>query len=279
MNTVTTTPPVYIVTGATGGIGRAIVEGLIRDHAPCRIIMAVRNTSRGESLAATLHRPDSVSVDVMPLDLASLDSVRRFAATLTDSGTRVTALLNNAGVMPGGVTVTADGLEIATQTNFVSTALLTHLLLPVIDDDGAIVFTTSVTRYLPRLRRDWARLAIRRHQRFVTYGRSKLMLTHYALHLAESLKERGIRVNCSDPGVADTGIIGLGHPLIDRLADLLVRPIIHTPAQGAAPALRALTADTTATILTYQGNSPIPRRWLDSPAHHRLMADLERYFN
>ncbi|MDE7397496.1 MAG: SDR family NAD(P)-dependent oxidoreductase [Muribaculum sp.] len=269
--------PVYIVTGATGGIGEAIVAALSADHAPCHIILAVRSAERGNIVAARYSSPD-VSIEVRLLDLASLSSVRDFVRDIVNSGTIIKALINNAGIMPGGVTVTDDGMEIATQTNFVSTVLLTHLLIPAIADGGAIVFTTSVTRYLPRLRRDWQRLAIERHQRFITYGRSKLMLTHFALELARQLAPRGIRVNCSDPGVADTGIIRLGHPVVDRLADWIVRPIIHTPQQGATAALRAMDSDTTATIFTLRGSRPIPSKWLDKSSHKRLIADMQQYF-
>lgn len=271
------TRPVYIVTGATGGIGEAIVAALSTDHSPCHIILAVRSAERGKIVAARYSSPE-VTTEVRILDLASLSSVRDFASGIISSGITVTALINNAGIMPGGVTVTDDGMEIATQTNFVSAAMLSHLLIPVIADGGAIVFTTSVTRYLPRLRRDWQRLAIERHQRFITYGRSKLMLTHFALELAQQLAPRGIRVNCSDPGVADTGIIRLGHPVVDRLADWIVRPIIHTPQQGATAAIRAMSADATASIFTLCGFRPIPRNWLNKNSHTRLIADMQQYF-
>ncbi len=272
------TRPVYIVTGATGGIGEAIVAALSSRQAPCHIILAVRSVERGNIIASRYSSPE-VSTEVRHLDLASLSSVRNFADDIISSGIIVNALINNAGIMPGGVTITTDGIEIATQTNFVSTALLTHLLIPVIADGGAIVFTTSITRYLPKLRRDWQQLAIERHQRFITYGRSKLMLTHFALELAHQLAPRGIHVNCSDPGVADTGIIRLGHPIVDRLADWIVRPIIHTPQQGATAALRAMSADTTATIFTLHGSRPIPSKWLKKHDHMALMADIGIYFN
>jgi NAD(P)-dependent dehydrogenase (short-subunit alcohol dehydrogenase family) len=270
--------PVYIVTGATGGIGREIVAGLVRDHAPCHIILAVRSVDRGNELADRYSGIDGVTVEARHLDLSTLASVHLFADGIKASGLRINGLINNAGIMPGGVTLTTDNLEIATQTNFVATAVLTLCLHPLIVDGGAIVFTTSITRLLPRLHRNWATLAVDRHQRFVTYGRSKLMLTHFALEMAQQLEPRHIRVNCSDPGVADTAILRLGHPIVDRLADMLVRPIVHTAAQGATAALRALTADTTACIFTLKGCKPIPPKWLQHKLHKPLIEDIAEYF-
>ncbi len=115
-----------------------------------------------------------------------------------------------------------------------------------------------MTRRIARFRRDWDQLAIKRHSRFVTYGRSKKMITAYALDLSRRLSPRGIRVNCSDPGIVDSAIITLGHPVIDRLSNLLFRPLIYTPAQGAAPAIAALTSPHTARIFTLRRSRPIP---------------------
>ncbi len=104
-----------------------------------------------------------------------------------------------------------------------------------------------MTRRIARFRRDWDQLAIKRHSRFVTYGRSKKMITAYALDLSRRLSPRGIRVNCSDPGIVDSAIITLGHPVIDRLSNLLFRP--PTPA---------LTSPHTARIFTLRRSRPIP---------------------
>lgn len=56
--------------------------------------------------------------------------------------------------------------------------------------------------------------------RFVAYGRSKLLLWKLTQEMAPKLAERGIRVNCATPGVVDTGILSLGWPVVDRLADV-----------------------------------------------------------
>jgi len=192
----------------------------------------------------------------MQLDLESFDSVINFVMSIRERDMAVDTIFNNAGTMPGTMKLTADGYESATQTNFLSTALLTQMLLPRIINGGAIVFTTSMTRHIAKLRTDWKQHAITHHNRFTTYGRSKLMLTHYALDLAHELAPRGIRVNCSDPGIVDSGIITLGNRVIDMLSDKFFRPLISTPAQGAAPALNAAGTQLTGQIFTLNHCSP-----------------------
>ena len=183
--------PVHIVTGATGGIGSAIVDRLI-ESGVSHIVLACRNQDRAKAMIDRLS-PCNVTLTAMQLDLESFDSVINFVMSIRERDMAVDTIFNNAGTMPGTMKLTADGYESATQTNFLSTALLTQMLLPRIINGGAIVFTTSMTRHIAKLRTDWKQHAITHHNRFTTYGRSKLMLTHYALDLARELAPRGIR--------------------------------------------------------------------------------------
>ena len=79
-----------IVTGANSGIGRATASALAT--AGAHVVLAVRNTAKGQEAAAAMPAPDTP--EVRELDLASLDSVRAFAAGW-DGG--IDLLINNAG--------------------------------------------------------------------------------------------------------------------------------------------------------------------------------------
>ena len=256
----------FIITGATGGIGAAITRGVLERGAR-HVILACRNAEKCRVLIEEMHSRYGVSPEFMPLNLESFSSVREFAAACSARGFSISALFNNAGTMPAGVRVTDDGFELATQVNFLSTGMLTELLLPLMSSGSGIVFTTSMTRRIVGLRHDWRQCAVEHHGRFTTYGRSKLMLTHYALDLSLRLADMGVSVNCSDPGVVDSAIITMGNPLVDKLADILVRPVISTPAQGAKPALDAAGSGLTGQIFTLYGHSPIPARYLSHPLH------------
>jgi NAD(P)-dependent dehydrogenase (short-subunit alcohol dehydrogenase family) len=248
----------YIVTGATGGIGRAIVEALIANRAE-HIVLACRNVARAEALIASIGVAKTVKLEARKLDLQSFDSVRQFALGVRADGLVVSGLMNNAGIMPGGVSLTVDGYEAATQVNFLATMLLTELLLPTMAHNGsAIVFTTSMTRRIARLHTNWQHLAVARHNRFVTYGRSKKMLTAYAAQLSHRVESMGIRVNCSDPGIVDSNIITMGNRFIDMLSKWFFRPLIYTTTQGAKPAIAALRSLDSSMIYTLNGSQPIP---------------------
>src|SRR5438128_740724 len=97
-----------IVTGANSGIGLVTARELAAKGA--RVILACRNTAKGEEAAADF----SGVVDVRELDLASLESVRSFASGV--EGT-VDVLINNAGVMAVPEQRAADGFEMQIGTN------------------------------------------------------------------------------------------------------------------------------------------------------------------
>lgn len=246
----------YIVTGATGGIGKALVAGLVTRKVD-RIVLACRNVMRAEEIVGA-YRNVTTELCVIELDLESFESVRRFASEIQSNRYRLNGLINNAGTMPGRVRITQDGYESATQTNFLSTMLLTELLVPFFDRNSSVVFTTSMTRRLASFHNNWDEMSRCHHNRFVTYGRSKKMLTAYAAMLSENLKSKGINVNCSDPWIVDSGIISMGNKVIDAMSSALFRPLIYTPVQGAQSAFNALDSKETGLIFTLHKSKPIP---------------------
>lgn len=249
----------YIVTGATGGIGKSIVDDLVLKGVN-RVVLACRNLLKANEIIST-YKDVPIELIALPLDLESFDSVRNFCNLVMDAGFRVKGLIHNAGTMPGKVKISIDGFESATQTNFLSPVLLTELLLPSIECGGSIVFTTSITRKIARFRNDWDMLSKQHHNRFVTYGRSKKMLTAYALMLSHRLTDKGIKVNCTDPWIVDTNIITMDNMIIDALSSKFVRPLIYTPHQGASSAIQALDSDDTSKIFTLKKSKPIPRSY------------------
>jgi NAD(P)-dependent dehydrogenase (short-subunit alcohol dehydrogenase family) len=114
-----------VVTGASSGIGLVAARELAR--AGARVVLAVRNTEKGQRVAAGIPG----SIEVRPLDLASLASVRAFAAGWTGA---LDILVNNAGIMAVPEGRTADGFELQIGTNHLGPFLLTDLLLPAITD-------------------------------------------------------------------------------------------------------------------------------------------------
>lgn len=236
-----------IVTGATGGIGQAIVDALYASGG-YHIIATGRSQDKLERLVNAMNAAHGVcgsEIETIVMDLSSFASVMNAALLLQSR--HIDAVINNAGQMPLRTTrITADGFEQTLQVNCISSLLFTQLLVPSLVDGAAVVFTTSVTRGLPRVRIDFdecSRRADTPVKRFVNYGRSKQLLALYAAYMSQRLTHRKISVNCADPGVVDSGIIALGYPVVDWLADKCFRPFISSPSTGAKAALAAMNAN------------------------------------
>ena len=112
------------MTGANSGLGLVTARELARVGA--KTILAVRNTAKGDDAAASM----TGDVEVRPLDLQDLASVRAFA----DGVDGVDVLVNNAGIMAVPYAQTVDGFESQIGTNHLGHFALTNLLLPKITD-------------------------------------------------------------------------------------------------------------------------------------------------
>src|SRR6185503_14239593 len=98
---------VCIVTGGNTGIGKATVEGLAKQGAT--VILACRDLDKGRAALEEIKaKTGSTELHLLPLDLASLSSVRAFAKTFTERFPRLDVLVENAGVSTGKRQVTAD---------------------------------------------------------------------------------------------------------------------------------------------------------------------------
>ena len=97
------------------------------------MVLAVRNTAKGGKAARQIRSvvPEA-DLQVMALDLASLASIRSFAALFLAGHDRLDLLLNNAGVMAIPRRATADGFEMQFGTNHLGHFALTGLLLPLL---------------------------------------------------------------------------------------------------------------------------------------------------
>ena len=239
--------PLYIVTGATGGIGRATAVALAIEGKA--LVLACRNVNTAAIFARELiTKTGNEDITVLHLDLSTFEGVRTFVRDLKELNRPVEALVNIAGVMIGKSQITADVYEQAVQVNYLGTALLSILTAPLISDGGKIVFTTSLTRLVSHIPNQFPHES--NFSQLGTYGRSKLALTLFAIYLTTVLKTAGVIVACADPGVVNTNMITM-HRWYDRIADHLFRPLISTPAQGAQALLTAL--NTTESGLLFHG--------------------------
>ncbi|GLY06893.1 MULTISPECIES: oxidoreductase [Actinoplanes] len=229
-----------VVTGANSGLGRTTATELARHGA--RVILAVRNVAAGEQVA----REIGGDVTVRELDLASLASVRAFAATVDEP---IDLLVNNAGlVVIGPRSTTADGFELHLGTNMLGHFALTGLLLPHLAAGRAprVVSLSSITHKPAHLNFDDL-MNERSYSSSRVYGESKLATTIFGLELHRRLTATGSPVLSvlAHPGMSRTNLtprawerFGIAGRVFSWLGLLVTQPV----AEGALPQLYAATA-------------------------------------
>ena len=223
-----------VVTGATSGIGLVAARELARVGA--HVVLAVRNTARGEEVAAAM----TGSTEVRHLDLTDLASVRAFADAWSGD---LDVLVNNAGVMAVPEGRTADGFETQIGTNHLGHFALTGLLIEHVTD--RVVTLASGAHRMGRIRLDdlnWER----GYKRWPAYGQSKLANLLFTLELQRRLTEAGsaVRAVAAHPGYAATHLQSrTGNPLQNGLMALGNRVIAQSDEAGAWPTLFAASQD------------------------------------
>jgi NAD(P)-dependent dehydrogenase (short-subunit alcohol dehydrogenase family) len=228
-----------IVTGASSGIGLETAEALTARGA--RVILAVRDEAKGQAAAATLPGPGPHEVRL--LDLASLDSVRSFAADW--QGQPIDLLINNAGVMIPPQGRTTDGFELQFGTNHLGHFALTNLLLPHVT--GRVVTVSSNAHRAGRMDFDDLNWERRRYRSWSAYGQSKLANLLFSAELQRRLTEAGSKVRsmAAHPGYAATNLQShSGSALTRFLMNKVGNPLFAQDAAGGAlPTLYVATAD------------------------------------
>jgi NAD(P)-dependent dehydrogenase (short-subunit alcohol dehydrogenase family) len=227
-----------IVTGANSGIGHAAAAALA--GAGATVVLAVRDQAKGEVAAAAVPG----MTEVRPLDLASLDSVRAFAAAWQGD---IDLLINNAGVMIPPLSRTADGFELQFGTNHLGHFALTNLLLPHVAADGRVVTVSSDAHKSGAIDFDDLNWERKRYRPWRAYGQSKLANLLFTTELQRRLTEAGstVKATAAHPGYAATNLQSHSGSRLLAFAMEHVgnRLIAQDAAGGALPTLYAAVAD------------------------------------
>ncbi|KAK5328699.1 hypothetical protein LTR93_002484 [Exophiala xenobiotica] len=122
---------VIIVTGGNSGCGKETVLQLAK-HNPRCVYLAARSKAKYDAAMKDISAAaPNANVRYLELDLASLASVKKAADSFLSENDRLDVLVNNAGIMAHPHGVTKDGYELQFGTNYLGPALLTYLLLPL----------------------------------------------------------------------------------------------------------------------------------------------------
>ncbi|MCL4683526.1 SDR family oxidoreductase [Myxococcota bacterium] len=263
---------VAVITGANSGIGFETARALARRGA--RVVLACRDTEK--ALVAVrqvgLEAPQKDAVSSLPLDLASLASVRAFADAFRARSSRLDVLIHNAGVMATPERHTAEGFELQLGTNHLGHFALAGLLLDVLlaTPGSRVVTVSSAAHRIGRI--DFDNLqSERRYRPWQAYGQSKLANLLYTFELQRRLDRYGADMIAvaAHPGYSATQLQARGPSdrnaaVMTRLVAIGNRFLAQSAAMGALPTLFAATAPT-----VRGGDYFGPDRWFEMRGHPR----------
>jgi retinol dehydrogenase-14 len=222
-----------LVTGGTGGIGKATATGLAALGA--RVGITGRDRARTEAAAAGIAAaPGSPAVDAFAVDMSVQAGVRRLAALVLDTYPRLDVLVNNVGGFWAHRHLTADGLERTFALNHLAPFLLTSLLLDRLTASAPARIVTVSSGAHAGGRIDFDDLQGERNysgQR--AYGQSKLANIMFTYELARRLDGTGVTATVCHPGVVRTGFGAEDQAAHMAAMTRVARLFMKTPAQGA----------------------------------------------
>ncbi len=223
----------FVVTGASAGIGRATASALAERGG--RLVMACRDVDKAGAVAAQIRSATGAHVEVVGLDLADLESVRRCGGELASRAEPVHVLVNNAGIA-GVRGVTRDGFELAFGTNHLGHFLWTALLLDKLAESAParIVHVASRAHY-QAARPDWSALRAPTKSRtgVAEYRLSKLCNILFSRELAHRLDATRVRTYALHPGVVASDL----WRVLPSFAQWLAKRVMITNEEGALTSL------------------------------------------
>lgn len=231
---------VAIITGSSSGIGYETARVLAAKNAT--VIIAVRDLEKGQSaLEKIKNEHPEADAWVMELDLANLNSVRRFAEEFRKKFSQLDLLINNAGVMMPPYSKTADGFELQFGTNHLGHFALTGLLFDMIlkTENSRIVTVSSSAHGAGKLDFDDLNWEKRKYKKMKTYADSKIANLYFTYTFQEKLEKMGSKTIAvaSHPGWTGTEL--------QRHVGLFIflnRFFSQSIDMGALPTLYAATA-------------------------------------
>lgn len=223
-----------LITGGTGGIGKATAIGLARPGA--RVGIVGRDATRAEAAAADIRAESgNPAVDVFVADMSSQADVRRLAAEVLAAYPRLDVLVNNVGGFWNHRHTTVDRLEHTFAVNHLAPFLLTNLLLErlIASAPARVVTVSSGAQSLGSIDFDDLQ-GERSYSGQRAYNQSKLANVMFAYELARRLAGTRVTATVLHPGVTRTNFAAEDQPKWMELIGPVGRPFMKSPARGAS---------------------------------------------
>lgn len=223
-----------VITGATGGLGRAAAAELSRLGA--RLIVVSRTLSKLQDLRDSLEG----EVDTIQADLGLMAEVRDVAGHLRTER-RIDVLINNVGVLLPEREETEEGIEKTLAVDLAGHFLLTNLLVPKLVESAPsrVINVTSGGMYSERIQPDDLQFEEGTYTGTAAYARAKRGQVILTEMWAERLEGTGVTVHAMHPGWARTEGVAESLPTFN----LVMKPFLRTPEQGSDTIVWLAAAD------------------------------------
>jgi NAD(P)-dependent dehydrogenase (short-subunit alcohol dehydrogenase family) len=256
--------PTIVISGATGALGAATATTLARRQA--RLILMARPSERLDSLVERLGGAENRVLQV-PVDLASMSSVRSAAREINRAGGHVDALLNVAAAFVNHYQKTPDGFEQMLATNYFGPFLITNLLRDRLLGGGRVITVTapSTTRV------DMQRLFSKEHfDAMHTFGATKALDLMFTFELARRAKRWDVRANAFHPGLVRSELMRDAPRSVRAVARLVSRSPVRAAQDLAELALSPAHAGTTGWFFKGARRIDPPKTVVDEAAQAAL---------
>ena len=200
---------VALVTGATGGIAKAVAAALAREGAT--VVVVGRSKARAEEAIRTIRSAvPNAKLEALACDLSVQDSIRSAAREFLSRHDRLDVLVNAAGVFRKERQVTPDGLELTFATNVMGYFVLTNLLVNALKRAAAAAGEARIVNIASRYsnpfsvtKLDFDDLQTEKGEYSFLRSTPQTMLARvlFTQELAERLRGTGVVVNAVHPGL------------------------------------------------------------------------------
>jgi NAD(P)-dependent dehydrogenase (short-subunit alcohol dehydrogenase family) len=193
------------VTGVSAGLGVETARSLVAHGA--QVVGAARDLAKAESATAPVRKDAAAhngTFELIPLDLASLESVRACADALLSSGKPFDVIIANAGVMATPFGHTEDGFETQFGTNHLGHFVLVNRIAPLLRSGGRLINLSSAGHRYSKVDLQDPNFESTPYEPFVAYGRSKTANILFAVAFDRRHRERGVRAAAVHPGGIQT---------------------------------------------------------------------------
>lgn len=197
---------VAIVTGATGGIGEAIVRQLVMHGYHC--VCPVRDAVKGENLVKSItQQTKKNTLEYKLCDLAVPSDIKNFCDWFISTSRPCNVLVNNAALVPNKRETTPSGIEMQWAVNVLSYYYMTEYLLPIIIQSAPSRIVNVASNYASGLDLTDPEFKKRDYDSHDAYKQSKQANRMMAAYYADQLKDKGVIVTSCHPGVVDTAVL------------------------------------------------------------------------